>query len=108
MRTQDLLICPESELVLYHRAFIKGDIVKRSLASPESAVVVDQKAEVQLEHLGTKKKVEQWVPLDSLVGHFVVEPGDRVVHNNWLGTVEHVSGSTLRLLTVTGDSTDGH
>ncbi|ORX39251.1 hypothetical protein BD324DRAFT_619003 [Kockovaella imperatae] len=90
MRTQELLICPESSVVLFHRAFINGDIVKRSLTSHDSAVIIDQSSEVLLEHLGTKKRLNQWIQQDKLRSHFLVEVGDKVVSDNWLGSVESV------------------
>ena len=90
MWTGELAIVPESSLVLYQREFMKGDIVKRSLASVESAVVVNVKTEVQLEHIITMQRIKGWVPYEKLANSLNIEARDRVVYDEWIGTVEEV------------------
>ena len=89
-RTGDLSIIPESSLILYQRVFVKGDIVKRSLTAVESAVVVHVKTEVQLEHIITKQRIKGWVPYSKLANSLKIEARDKVVYDEWIGTVEDV------------------
>nr|XP_031861429.1 uncharacterized protein CI109_003033 [Kwoniella shandongensis]KAA5528501.1 hypothetical protein CI109_003033 [Kwoniella shandongensis] len=86
----ELQIVPESTLRLYQREFIKGDVVKRSLTSPESAVVIDIKSEVRLEHVLSKEKVEGWVEYRKMQNSLLFDARDRVVYDEWIGTVEEV------------------
>lgn len=97
--TRELMIVPESTLSLFQREFLTGDIVKRSLANIESAVVIESKSEVRLEHVMSKQKVEEWVPYDLLKGAMVLEARDRVIYDEWVGTVEEVSLSHNHLRT---------
>lgn len=85
-----LHIVPESSLVLYQREFMRGDIVKRSLTKVESALVVDSHSEVILQHVVTKQRIKKWVPYERLRNSLVVEARDRVVYDEWLGTIEEV------------------
>ena len=89
-KTRELLIVPESTLSLVQREFLIGDIVKRSLANVESAVVVEVSSEVRLEHVMSKIKVEDWVPYDLLKGAITLEARDKVIYDQWIGTVEEV------------------
>lgn len=90
----ELAIVPESSLVLYQRDFLKGDIVKRSLVSIESAMVIDVKTEVQLEHVISRERIKGWVPSEKLKSSSSLEVRDRVVFDEWIGTIEEVSGGS--------------
>ena len=92
MRSGELSIVPESTLLLYQREFMRGDVVKRSLVAVESAIVVDVKTEVQLEHVITHERVRGWVPYEKLASSLQIEARDKVVYDEWIGTVEEVSG----------------
>lgn len=84
-------IVPESTLSLRTREYIKGDIVKRSLTSIESAVVVDMRTELLLEHSVSKVQAKDWVPQEKTTNAMPFEARDRVVFDEWIGTVEEVS-----------------
>ena len=74
------------------RQFMRGEMVKRSLTDAESAVIIETISQVKLEslfHVG--RRVDGWVPWDQLKNSLVFEKRDRVVYNNWVGTVEEVS-----------------
>lgn len=86
-----LAIIPESLLTLRSRDFLKGDVVKRSLTNIESATIVDITAEVKLEHAITKESLDAWVPWNLLGNSMIIEARDKVVYDEWLGTVEEVS-----------------
>ena len=88
----ELRIHLESELVLKDRDFVKGDVIKRSLDQVESGVVMQVTTEVQLENCITGQVVAdgQWVPMKKLASSLAMEPGDKVVYNNWLGTIKDV------------------
>jgi len=86
-----LAIVPESLLTLRSRDFLKGDVVKRSLTNIESATIVDITAEAKLEHAITKEPVDAWVPWNLLGNSMIIEARDKVVFDEWLGTVEEVS-----------------
>ncbi|WVQ93025.1 hypothetical protein IAU59_000088 [Kwoniella sp. CBS 9459] len=86
----DLSIVPESSLTLSSREFLKGDVVKRSLASPESAVIVDMTTQVKLVHAITQTPLDEWVDYKLLKNSLSIEARDRVVYNGWIGTVEEV------------------
>jgi ubiquitin-conjugating enzyme E2 O len=94
-KTRELLIVPESTLSLVQREFLIGDIVKRSLANVESAVVVEVKSEVRLEHVMSKIKVEDWIPYDLIKSAIILEARDKVIYDEWIGTVEEVSRMTI-------------
>ena len=91
MKTSWLAIVSESSLILYQREFLKGDIVKRSLVSIESAIVVDINTEVQVEHVVTKERIRDWIPYRKLKNALPLEPRDKVVYDEWVGTIEEVS-----------------
>ncbi|GFZ47242.1 hypothetical protein JCM24511_04985 [Saitozyma sp. JCM 24511] len=84
------VIVPESSLLLYQREFLKGDVVKRSLVAVESAVIVDIKTEVQLEHIMSRERLRSWVPFDKLRNGMAIEARDKVIYDEWIGTVEEV------------------
>lgn len=83
-------ILPESTLTLHSRDIQRGEIVKRSLTKPESAVVLETKTEVKLKHCFTGQELDDWVPVDLLAPSIVFERGDRVIYKNWVGTVEAI------------------
>jgi hypothetical protein len=89
------LIIPESKLLLLSRDFIKGDTVKRSVTSFEAAVVTDTRTEVLLEHAISREEVKEWVPLEKLKSAVKFEGSDRVVYNQWIGTIMEVSGEVI-------------
>lgn len=88
-----LAIIPESELVLRDRDFVRGDVVKRSLDQVESGVIMQVSTEVRLVNSITGEVVgeSQWIPMKKLASSLPLEPGDKVVYNNWLGTIKDVS-----------------
>ncbi|KAK8844131.1 hypothetical protein IAR55_006925 [Kwoniella newhampshirensis] len=86
----ELEIVPESTLRLYQREFIKGDVVKRALTSPESALVVDIRSAVRLQHCLSKEKVDGWVDFEKMGNALLFDARDRVVYDEWIGTVEEV------------------
>ncbi|WVR08883.1 hypothetical protein IAU60_005942 [Kwoniella sp. DSM 27419] len=90
MRDDTLAIVPESTLTLRSREFQKGDVVKRSLTSSESAVVTNITTEVKLQHAISKEAVAGWVDYALLENSLKVEAKDRVVYGGWLGTIEEV------------------
>jgi hypothetical protein len=89
------VIVPESSLLLYQREFLKGDVVKRSLVAVESAVIVDIRTEVQLEHIMSRERLRNWVPFDKLRNGMAIEARDKVIYDEWIGTVEEVSSSNV-------------
>ncbi|KIR52646.1 ubiquitin-conjugating enzyme E2 O [Cryptococcus gattii Ru294] len=90
LSTGRLAIVPESSLRLFQREFLKGDIVKRSLTSQESALVVNIKTEVKLQHALTGEELDQWVKYEDVSNALKIDARDRVVYGNWVGTVEEV------------------
>lgn len=90
LRGDDLRIVPESTLTLWARDAYRGEVVKRSLTSVENAMVLEERHEVQLEHVFTGQKIDEWVPVEQVVSSIPFERGDRVIYKNWLGTVEAV------------------
>ncbi|KIR99879.1 ubiquitin-conjugating enzyme E2 O [Cryptococcus deuterogattii 2001/935-1] len=90
LSTGRLAIVPESTLRLFQREFLKGDIVKRSLTSQESALVVNIKTEVKLQHALTGEELDQWVKYEDVSNALKIDARDRVVYGNWVGTVEEV------------------
>lgn len=89
-KTGNLSIVPESTLVLRQRDFLVGDIVKRSLVNVESAVVIDAKHQVRVTKLIGGEILKGWVPYDKLRSSLILDVRDRVVYDEWLGTVEEV------------------
>ena len=96
MMTGDLSIVPESTLLLYQRDFLKGDVVKRSLGAAESAVIVDVRTELQLENAVSHERVKGWVPFERLANSLQIEARDKVVFNEWIGTVIEVDPPSPR------------
>ncbi|KIR35252.1 ubiquitin-conjugating enzyme E2 O [Cryptococcus deuterogattii MMRL2647] len=90
LSTGRLAIVPESTLRLFQREFLKGDIVKRSLTSQESALVVNIKTEVKLQHALTGEELDQWVKYEDVSNALKIDARDRVVYGNWVGTIEEV------------------
>ncbi|OXB36236.1 ubiquitin-conjugating enzyme E2 O [Cryptococcus neoformans] len=90
LSTGQLAIVPESTLRLFQREFLKGDIVKRSLTSQESALVVNVKTEIKLQHALTGEELDQWVKYEDVSNALEIDARDRVVYDNWIGTVEEV------------------
>jgi hypothetical protein len=90
-------ILPESDLQLYARDIQLGEIVKRSLTEPESAVVLEHKVEVKVKQVFTGQQVDEWIPGDLFVPSIAFERGDRVIYENWVGTVEAVMEIGLAL-----------
>ncbi|WVN87953.1 uncharacterized protein L203_103150 [Cryptococcus depauperatus CBS 7841] len=85
-----LAIVPELTLMLFQREFRKGDLVKRSLANHESALIVDVKTQLKLKHVITGEEIQDWVPYEDVVNTSMIDSRDRVVYNNWVGTVKEV------------------
>ncbi len=88
---RDHVTLPESELNLYCRHFMPGDTVKRSLTSPESAVIIDAKCELKVKQAWTQEAVEGWIPLEKFRHCERIVRGDIVFHDEWVGEVFTVS-----------------
>lgn len=89
MDKDDRLIVPESSLILWTRDFYLGDTVKLSLASAESARVIETRQEVKVNHIGGDV-YDQWIPANRLIPTTHFQKGSRVAYKNWIGTVEGV------------------
>lgn len=83
-------VISELDLELFERAFLKGDFVKHSLLDAESALVVDVKTECLLEHVISGERLHRWVPWEKLRNAVKIEAKDKVVFDEWIGTVEEV------------------
>lgn len=90
MQTGETEVVPELSLTLFERSFLKGDFVKYSLEDAESAVVVDVKTECLVEHVISGERLAGWVPWEKLRNAVKIEAKDRVVYDEWIGTVEEV------------------
>lgn len=91
MTTGGLEVFPELSLQLFERAFLKGDFVKHSLEDAESAVVVEVMTECLVEHVISGERLSEWVPWSKLRNAVKIEAKDKVVYDEWIGTVEEVS-----------------
>lgn len=87
--SDEQVIVPESSLQLWGRDIFAGDTVKRSLLSIESAIVLEAHQEVQLQHI-SGKQYDKWIPADELQAAKPFHRGERVVYQNWIGTIEAV------------------
>ncbi|BEJ15510.1 hypothetical protein CspHIS471_0501150 [Cutaneotrichosporon sp. HIS471] len=85
-----LEVASELDLELFERAFLKGDFVKHSLMDAESALVVDVQTECLIEHVISGERLSQWVSWEKLRNAVRIEAKDKVVYNEWIGTVEEV------------------
>lgn len=85
-----LEVASEFDLDLFERAFLKGDFVKHSLLDAESALVVEVHTECLLEHVISGERLHQWVPWNKLRNAVKIEAKDKVVVDEWIGTVEEV------------------
>lgn len=56
----------------------------------ETAVVMEVRQEVQLNHNNDVDKYSAWIPADHLVPAAILAKGERVIYNNWIGIVESV------------------
>ncbi len=90
-KTNILQIVPESTLKLRQRDFMIGDIVKRSLMNVESGVVTGTSHDVRLTKLITGEILPNWVPFDKLKSSLILDLKDKVVYDEWLGSVDDVS-----------------
>jgi hypothetical protein len=98
---------PEGILELLCRSLEPGDLVKRTVASPEVALVLSTYTECQVENALTCEKSDDWIPLDKLTSVSRFREGDRVVSGGWLGTVTVVAQEG-RLMTPEGLSYPMH
>lgn len=89
----------ELDLELFERSFLKGDFVKHSLDDPESAVVIDISSECKLEHVISGQRLDGWIPWTALRNDVRVEAKDKVVYDEWIGTIEEVSLLRQAMLT---------
>jgi ubiquitin-conjugating enzyme E2 O len=80
----------ELDLQLFERQFMKGDLVKHTLTDIESAVVIDTKTECKLGHVISGERLPRWIPWNQLRNAVQIEAKDRVVYDEWIGTVEEV------------------
>lgn len=69
---------------------MKGDFVKHSLEDPESAVVISVSSECKLEHVISGQRLDGFVPWELLKNDVKVEAKDKVVYDEWVGTIEEV------------------
>lgn len=90
MQNGDIQVVSELDLELFERSFLKGDFVKHSLEDPESAVVISVSSECRLEHVISGQRLEGFVPWELLKNDVKVEAKDKVVYDEWVGTVEEV------------------
>jgi hypothetical protein len=89
-------IVPESELELYRREVIRGDVVKESLSKQEAALVLETRTEVQLESVfGDRQVIEEWIPAEKLQDTEVYYPGFQVTYGGWLGLVTLVTNAVF-------------
>lgn len=72
-----------------HRLFSVGDIVKESLSSPQSGVVIGLSTTCSLLHSLTASKLDN-VPGTKVANARRFHPGDHVIHNNWFGNIEEI------------------
>ena len=77
----------ESDLELLSRTVEPGDLVKRSVSSPEVAIVLSTHCEAKLETAMECVKLQTWVSMDSMTSVARFREGDHVVSNGWLGMV---------------------
>lgn len=61
------------------------------MTSQESALVVNVKTEIKLQHALTGEELDQWVKYEDVSNALEIDARDRVVYDNWIGTVEEVS-----------------
>lgn len=81
---------PQASLQLFDRQFMKGDLVKHALTDVESAVVISVETECQLEHVISHERIPRWIPWKQLTNAVKIEAKDKVVYDEWIGTVEEV------------------
>ena len=93
-KTGALSIVPESSLSLRQRNFLVGDVVKRSLLHVESGIVIDSEHEVRLTKLIVGDILPGWIPFDKLKSSLILEVKDKVIYDEWFGTIEEVSSSS--------------
>ncbi|KAK4689375.1 ubiquitin-conjugating enzyme E2 O, partial [Tremellales sp. Uapishka_1] len=85
-----LSIVPESSFHLLTRDFARGDFVKRSLTSTESAVVLETFSEVRVSQPVTGEIIDKWIDRRLLRSALPMDTGKKVVYNQWIGTVGEV------------------
>ncbi|WOO78553.1 putative ubiquitin-conjugating enzyme E2 23 [Vanrija pseudolonga] len=90
MQTGVFEVVPELSLQLFERSFLKGDLVKHALTDLESAVVVDVQTECVVEHVMSRERIVRPVPWTKLKNAVRIEAKDKVVYDEWIGTVEEV------------------
>lgn len=77
-------------MVLFRREMVRGDVVKKSLAEQESALVLSMRTEVQLDNVFDERiKIEEWTSTDKLQDIEVYLPGYQVAFDNWLGIIDY-------------------
>jgi len=81
---------PESILQLLSRSLEPGDLVKRTVAAPEVAIVLSTYTELRLETALECIRVDGWIPMESMTSVARFREGDKVVNGGWLGTVSVV------------------
>jgi hypothetical protein len=81
---------PESILELLSRTLEPGDLVKRTVASPEVAIVLSTYTELRVETALECLRIDGWIPMDSMTSVARFREGDKVVSGGWLGTVSVV------------------
>lgn len=93
MQTGVFEVVPELSLQLFERSFLKGDLVKHALTDLESAVVVDVQTECVVEHVMSRERIARPVPWAKLKNAVRIEAKDKVVYDEWIGTVEEVGSA---------------
>jgi hypothetical protein len=78
---------PESTLELLSRSLEPGDLVKRTIAAPEVAIVLSTFTELRLETAMECTKIDGWIPMESMTSVARFREGDKVVSGGWLGAV---------------------
>jgi hypothetical protein len=82
---------PESALELLSRRVDPGDLVKRTIASSEVALVLSTNIEIQAEDALTCDIIDAWIPMDKLTSVTRFREGDKVVSGGWVGAITMVA-----------------
>lgn len=80
-------ILPESNFTLVDRSFQPGDLCKRSIDDLRSGVVTRVDVKARLAHAISDEPVEGWKSVDQFEKSTMVEVGDYVLSDDWVGQV---------------------
>jgi ubiquitin-conjugating enzyme E2 O len=82
---------PESDLLLLGRNLLPGNLVKRSLSSPQTAIVLFTRTEALLGNSLNDEVRNDWIPMEKLTVAARFRPGDRVIAGEWVGVVTMIA-----------------